>query len=462
MGMSWKLTTRFNRIIIHHPKGLKAHLIGIIEICKGERESSVDHPDPETLRDTIETICSDYRQNFPTHEDWVATQQKELPEHPWPTRQTLNAPATAEQTHLAEAVGAFTTFVQRYVTDADYRYRGAQTLRSFSTELRAHFLAMLLPLLRRLDYQSALHHLLSDLTGEITLSDATGVTTSVNLLSAHKSAILEFKEEIVAIQLFIAIKRGIEHLFGIGQTIPRGRLAFVSGIAIPCAGDVPAHFVDISPADLDSDRLIHSRAIGSNAIIVVDRQENRAVRVDVKTGILPRDRELTLLRNFVINRKRAATTQQHNRFFNRLGELIVDYVRDGDNNFEFFGPVTLDWREYVQKLHVAPAGAKPFREHLVKQAVTPELARAIGDLGVWAIREDKDLMGRLQERQTHPDKMETLEPEAPTLKGRIDQVVQTVIEPVLNNDGGKLEILESDVNEGRSFFSVLVNISSKG
>ncbi len=401
-----------------------------------------------TLAATIETIFADYRRHYPTDEDWIATQQKERPEHPWPSRQALRAPANEAEQTLAEAIGAFTTFIQRYVTDADYRKAGADTLKAFPESLRERFLRMLLPVLRRLDYQSALHLILSDLTGSITLIDANRNETEVNLLSAHKSAILEFKEEIVAIQLFIAIKRGIEHLFGAGKPVARERLAFVSGIAIPCAGDVPAHFVDISPADLDSDRLIHSRAIGSNAIIVIDRLEGRAVRVDVKTGILPRDRELTLLRNFVINRKRATTTQQHNRFFDRLGELIVQYVRVGDENYDFFGPVPLDWTEYVQKLHVAPAGAKPFREHLIKKAVTPELAASLGALGVWPVLEDKELPDRLRQRQEQTDDTEAAIPEAPTLEGRIHQVVETVIEPVLNNDGGKLEILNIDEDSG--------------
>lgn len=404
-----------------------------------------NEPCGTTFVQAIETIYQDYRRHYPTDEDWVRTQQGDRPEHPWPSQQALSNPSNDQDRLLAEAIGAFTTFIQRYVTDKDYREAGATALKALSSEQREHFLSMLLPILRRLDYQSALHLILSDLTGNITLVSENGEKTEVNLLSAHKSAILEFKEEIVAIQLFIAIKRGIEHLFGSTRGIPRGRLAFVSGIAIPCAGDVPAHFVDISPADLDSGRLIHSRAIGSNAIIVVDRLEGRAVRVDVKTGILPRDRELTLLRNYVINRKRAASTQQHNRFFDRLGELIVKYVREGDDNFEFFGPVGIDWSEYVQKLHVAPAGAKPFREHLIQKGVTPELAESLGELGVWAVREDENLIPQLKQRQMQPDLAEETMPEPATLQGRIDQVVETVIEPVLNNDGGKLEIL--DINE---------------
>ena len=407
-----------------------------------------ERPSQEILTSVIHGLYEDYRVHFPSDEKWTETQQSDPPTHPWPTRDCLLNQGKDETAKLSELVGAFTAFIQRYATDKEYRRQGGESLCALLPEDREKFLTILLPLLRRLDYQSVLHLILSDLTGSIQLVNDDGSVTEVNLLTAHKSAILEFKEEIVAIQLFIAIKRGIENLFGPNARVERDRLAFVSGIAIPCAGDVPAHFADISPADLDSDRLIHSRAIGSNAIMVIDRKENRAVRVDVNTGILPRDRELTLLRNFVINRKRAATTQQHNRFFDRLGELIVQYVRVGDDNYSFFGPEPFNWDEYTQKLHVAPAGAKPFREHLINKRVSLDLATALGDLGVWAVKEDKEFKACLEAALLQPEVPADIQKQAKTLKGRIDQVVETTIEPVLNNDGGKLEILDIDEASG--------------
>ena len=99
----------------------------------------------------------------------------------------------------------------------------------------------------------------------------------------------------MAIQLYIAIKRGIELLFNSSHNIPQKHLAFISGVAIPCAGDVPAHFMGISPAALKSATLIHTRAIGHSALIVVDKQRNRAVRINVLTGVLPKDKELGYL-----------------------------------------------------------------------------------------------------------------------------------------------------------------------
>src|SRR5205814_2259279 len=162
----------------------------------------------------------------------------------WLPARLLRAPASPEEHALAEAVGAMAAFVQRYTSSPSYREEGAEILRSLPADPRNRLLIVLLPLLRRLDYQSALHALLSDLVG------------------------------------------------------------------------------------------------------------GRAVRIDVHTGVLPKDRELTTVRGLVINRKRGASTKEHARFFDRLGELIVEYVRTGDANFHLFGPVPLDRDEYRRKLAI--------------------------------------------------------------------------------------------------------------
>jgi Fe-S cluster biogenesis protein NfuA len=264
--------------------------------------------------------------------------------------------------------------------------------------------------------------------------------------------VLEFKEEIVAIQLFIAAKRGLDLLFGPGAVIKRKDLAFVSGVAIPCAGDVPAHLLGISPADLGATLLVHARAIGSSALMVVDCRNNRAVRVDVVTGVLPKDRELTRLRGAVINRKRAATGHEHRRFFDRLGELIVDYVRTGDANFAVDGPVSLDWAEYQAKLSFSPAQHNAFVDHLVRQRISPDLADALVALGVVDLVKDAAALAAI-----HADDPCSSEPVAPvrqdelyagTLTERVDRVVATIIQPVLANDGGRLDILHIDESMG--------------
>jgi Fe-S cluster biogenesis protein NfuA len=367
----------------------------------------------------------------------------------------LCEPASPEEHALAEAVGAMTCFIQRYLADSQYRAGGAVLLRSLDASLRNRLLIVLLPLLRRLDFQSALHTLLSDIVGGVKLLDEQGNLVFIDLLSAHKSAVLEFKEEIVAIQLYVAARRGLDLLFGKGMVIPREDLAFVSGIAIPCAGDVPAHFLGMSPADLSSDRMIHSRAIGNGAIMVIDRRSKRAVRVNVHTGVLPKDRELTALRAIVINRKRGASGREHSRFFDRLGELVVDYVRTGDENFDLYGPVPFDWEEYCQKFAIAPATRVDFCAYLLKQRVSPALALSLVGLGVLDAEKDRELLSQINAAATGVAIPEVFmgglteaQYDARPLRERVMHVVDTVIVPILRNDGGRLDILGIDESSG--------------
>lgn len=104
----------------------------------------------------------------------------------------------------------------------------------------------------------------------------------------------------VAVQLFLAIKHALELLYGRDAPVPREDVAVISGIRIPCAADVPAYFMGISPSDLQMNRLVHCAQIGPYAVAVVDRRTNRAVKIDTVTGILPRDKELLSLRRTVI------------------------------------------------------------------------------------------------------------------------------------------------------------------
>ncbi|HND29578.1 MAG TPA: molybdopterin-dependent oxidoreductase, partial [Myxococcota bacterium] len=412
-------------------------------------------PDAAALNLTVERLYARFRAAYPTDDDWLALQRKEEGAVEWLHPRTLREPMGRVERELVEAVGAFTAFIQRTVTEPSYRAAGAPVLRGLAGAERERFLTVLLPLLRRLDYQSALHFILSDLVGGVRLVGTDGNEMTVDLLSAHKSAVLEFKEEIVAIQLYIAVKRGIELLFGEGATVRREDLAFVSGVAIPCAGDVPAHFLGISPAELGAGGLVHSRAIGTSALIVVDRRGGRAVRVDVHTGVLPKDRELTRLRGVVINRKRGATAFDHSRFFDRLGELIVDYVRRGDGNFHLYGPAPLDWEEYRTRLNYSPAAHRDFRQFLIQQGVSPALGRSLLDLGVLHPVADAATLQHLEDiaaGRLQPPSLETLAAiaalDASSLADRVDRVVRTVIGPVLQNDGGKLDILHIDEAAG--------------
>ena len=196
-----------------------------------------DRPDATALYEVIARLYANFRVTYPNDADWLQHQRRTPGSPAWLATRLLREPASPEEQRLAEAVGAMAAFIQRYVSDNAYRASGATLLRSLDKSSRNELLSVLLPFLRRLDYQSALHVLLTDIVGGVELLDR-GELVHIDLYSAHKSAVLEFKEELVAIQLYIAAKRGLKLLFGQDAVVPRGDLAFVSGIAIPCAGDI--------------------------------------------------------------------------------------------------------------------------------------------------------------------------------------------------------------------------------
>ena len=205
-------------------------------------------PRPAAFGRAVAAVYADWRAAFPNDEDWLQTQRDTPDALLWLAPERLRTPPDERSAQLSEAVGALTAFFQRYASDTAYKAQARALLHGLRGDDRRQFLSILLPLARRLDYQNVLHPILADVVGGVTVIGADGRTDELDLLSAHKSAVLEFKEEIVAIQLFVAIKRGLELLYGQGQQVARENLAFVSGVAIPCAGDVPAHFLGISPA----------------------------------------------------------------------------------------------------------------------------------------------------------------------------------------------------------------------
>jgi anaerobic selenocysteine-containing dehydrogenase/Fe-S cluster biogenesis protein NfuA len=410
-------------------------------------------PSINVLNRCVDIVYTDWRTHYPNDEDWLASQRDIHARSTWLPSSILRNPSDDHEQRLSEAVGALSIFFQQYATQTHYREQLAPRLHALTGAAREQLLYVLLPLARRLDYQSVLHPILAAIVGAVTVVDETGATAELNLLSAHKSAVLEFKEEIVAIQLFVAIKRGLDKLYGPGVKVSRDNLAFVSGVAIPCAGDVPAHFLGISPAELNSALLVHSRAIGSGALIIVDRKHNRAVRVDVVTGVLPKDKELGQLRGQVINRKRVASALQHRRFFDRLGELIVQYVRTGDSNFTFSGPVPFNWQEYRSKLSFAPANRREFHRFLIDRQVSFALANSLAELGVLDAHRDAQVLKSIRTNSSTADNVpvDVFDQDqlyAGSLSERIDRVYETIIKPVLENDGGRLDILSLDEDAG--------------
>jgi Fe-S cluster biogenesis protein NfuA len=181
--------------------------------------------------------------------------------------------------------------------------------------------------------------------------------------------------------------------------------------------------------------------------------------MDIVTGVLPKDKELLKLRAAVITQKQNATRYEHRRFFDRLGELIVKFVRDGDRNYQVFGPTPLDWEEFCTKLAYSPPRDNDFRNYLVEVGISAELGRSLVQLGVLDAEGDRAVLERLQPggRQGMEAGREAANGRAlatlltrtgMTLTERVQAVVDGYIEPILRNDGGRIELLGVDESQG--------------
>lgn len=276
--------------------------------------------------------------------------------------------------------------------------------------------------------------ILSHILGGLPLHEASGHVEVANLKDAHQHAVIEIKEEVVAVQIFVAIKHALELLYGPGAPIPREDVALVSGIRIPCASDVPAYFMGISPADLTTNRLVHCHVIGGYALVVVDRRHNRAVKIDIATGVLPKDRELLRLRSKVIMNKRTACRDEHRRFLDRLPELMVHFVRAGEDNFRVVGPVSFPWEEFSTKLAFVPSGRQEFCHYLERAHVSPALVQGLVDL---------EILDSMQ------DAAELVADVSLSPAQKVHEMIERFIAPVIHNDGGKLDLLHFDEATGQ-------------
>lgn len=368
----------------------------------------------------------------------------------WLPPEMLRQPSNDQEQQLVAAVGAMATFLQRYGDDADYHQVAAEMLLGLEAEERDRFLTILLPLLRKLDFDTLMISLLNDVVGPIKLLDQQGNLVHATLKAAHKSAVIEIKEEVVGVQLFLAIKHGLELLYGADTPIPREDIAIISGIRIPCSGDVPAYVMGISPADLTAYRLVHCTQTGSDAITVIDRKNNRAVKIDIITGVLPYDRELLRLRNSVIMKKQAADRAEHRRFFDRLVELIANFVRVDLGNFRVIGPFPLPWTEFSDKLSFMPWRKQLFQAELLEAQLSPDLVQGLIGLEILDEKRDRDLIDQLNLPHqstgpvaSSPDTFSALiNDPARTTETKVHEVIDRYIIPVLENDGGMLELLD--------------------
>jgi Fe-S cluster biogenesis protein NfuA len=214
----------------------------------------------------------------------------------------------------------------------------------------------------------------------------------------------------------------------------------------------------IAPSDLGVSRLVHCAAIGGYAISVVDRNTDRAVKIDVHTGVLPRDKELLNLRKSVIMEKRSASRDEHRRFFDRLSELIVQFIRVGDDNFHITGPVPFPWQEFSGKLSFVPGKRQGFQQFLRQAGLTPELVNGLAELEIVDAKRDPGLLQALLNPQVSaaitagvkgPQAFSDLVTDTSlTTEQKVNEVIDSYIAPVLDNDGGTIDFLHFDAGSG--------------
>ncbi|MEZ4866013.1 MAG: molybdopterin-dependent oxidoreductase [Caldilineaceae bacterium] len=459
-------------------------------------------PDRAMLCQVVSTLAEHYRSVYPTAEEEARFARGEEGAPDWLPLTMLQQPQTAHEQELATSVGAFAAFLQRIADDTvvantktvhgpvprlpqgAYRQAAAHIMQEFTQQERDQFLTILLPLLKKLDYDALMLPILSDLVGPIPLLRADGTVTLANLHDAHQSAVIELKEEVVAVQLFMAMKHGLELLYGKGVPVPQEEIAVISGIRIPCAADIPAYYMGISPAHMEATRLIHCAQLGAYAITVVDRKGNRAVKIETTTGILPRDRELLRLRKTVIMEKRVAPRAEHRRFFERLTELICQFVRLDDQNFRVVGPLPFPWHEFSRKLAFMPGRWQSFRDFLLRTEPSTQLASGLVELEILDAQRDEALVAQLlrgdysgngQTNGTSPVPPAAVATTATTENGgdgyvpsnaerrtyaslihdtaltteeKVSAVIAEYIQPLLENDGGRVEYLGFDTAVG--------------
>ncbi len=418
-------------------------------------------PDTSAFLEAVTALYDHFRTIYPTDADAEGFARGDEGTPDWLPLSQLRQPENEEQHHRAVMIGSMAIFFQRYADDVGYRDTAVHMLSSLEANGRHQFLTILLPLLKKLDYDSLMLPLLNDVVGRIPLQDAAGQISYANLHDAHKSAVIEIKEEVVGVQLYMAIKYALELLYGPDVPVPQDDVAIISGIRIPCAADVPSYFMGISPSDLSARRLVHCAQIGSYAIAVVDRRHNRAVKVNTVTGILPRDKELLRLRKTVIMNKRDATRAEHRRFFERLTELIVKFVRLDKENFEITGPIPFPWEEFSTKMSFVPGRWRSFRDFLRRAEPSTDLVNGLVQVEIIDQKRDGDLVQELLTAEGKPlnqsaskgtnqrTYLDLVMDESLSLAEKIEQVIQQYVTPILDNDGGRVELLDIEPETGK-------------
>jgi Fe-S cluster biogenesis protein NfuA len=156
--------------------------------------------------------------------------------------------------------------------------------------------------------------------------------------------------------------------------------------------------------------------------------------------------------------KRSASRDEHRRFFDRLSELIVQFIRVGDDNFHITGPVPFPWQEFSGKLSFVPGKRQGFQQFLRQAGLTPELVNGLAELEIVDAKRDPGLLQALLNPQVSaaitagvkgPQAFSDLVTDTSlTTEQKVNEVIDSYIAPVLDNDGGKIDFLHFDAGSG--------------
>ena len=153
-------------------------------------------PDAESFDRVVAILFTRFRNCYLSDEAADNFARGEEDSIDWLPANMLRQPSNSEEQNIAQAVGAMATFCQRYNDDPDYQSAAAKMLVNLEGDGRDRFLTILLPLLRKLDYHTLMISILDDVVGPIKLLDSEGNLVYATLKAAHKTAVIEIKEEV--------------------------------------------------------------------------------------------------------------------------------------------------------------------------------------------------------------------------------------------------------------------------
>jgi Fe-S cluster biogenesis protein NfuA len=167
----------------------------------------------------------------------------------------------------------------------------------------------------------------------------------------------------------------------------------------------------------------------------------------------------------VIMNKRDGDRAAHARFFGRLSELVVSFVRTGTGNFQVTGPTDFPWQEFSTKMSFVPGQSQAFRQFVLGINPTPGLVDGLMDLAILHPQRDAALAedlrsGRLEAASVQLDLsgerangggrtyVDLINDALLSTEEKVKLVIEGYIQPVLDNDGGAVDYLGFDPARG--------------